>query len=264
MADNGKVKIDKFEGHDFGFWRMQIEDYLYQKGLHEPLTGQKPEKMAEADWALLDRKALGIVRLSLARNVAYNIVNEKTTHGLIQTLSNMYEKPTAANKVHLIRQLVNQKMAEGAPVADHINEFNSTISRLGSVDIKFDDEVLALMLLSSLPDSWSGVVTAVSSTSGTTKFTYRGIQDMILSEGVRRQNAVGNSDNLLNMEERGRNSNRGGGRRGTEKKTGQSRSRNVTCWNCGEKGHFRSQCTKPPAEDKGKEVNVAEHAEEFF
>ncbi|KAL6562175.1 hypothetical protein OROGR_003182 [Orobanche gracilis] len=80
MADDGKVKIDKFEGHDFGFWRMQIEDYLYQKGLHEPLTGQKPEKMAEAEWTLLDRKALGIVRLSLARNVAYNIVNEKTTH----------------------------------------------------------------------------------------------------------------------------------------------------------------------------------------
>ncbi|KAL6538765.1 hypothetical protein OROMI_025091 [Orobanche minor] len=66
------------------------------------------------------------------------------------------------------------------------------------------------------------------------------------------------------MEERGRNSNRGGGRRGTEKRTGLSRSRNVTCWNCGEKGHFRSQCTKPPAEDKGKEVNVAEHVEEFF
>ncbi|KAL6530248.1 hypothetical protein OROHE_014601 [Orobanche hederae] len=253
MAEDGKVKIDKFKCHDFGFWRMQIEDYLYQKGLHEPLTGQKPEKMAEAEWALFDRKALGIVRLSLARNVAYNIVNEKTTHGLIQTLSSMYEKPTAANKVHLMRQLVNQKMAQGAPVADHINEFNSTISKLGSVDIKFDDEVLALMLLSSLPDSWSGVVTAVSSTSGTTKFTYRGIQDMILSEGVRRQNAVGNSDNLLNMEERGRGSNRGGGRRGTEKRTGQSRSRNVTCSHFGEKGHLRSQCIKPPTEDKSSE-----------
>ncbi|KAL6562174.1 hypothetical protein OROGR_003181 [Orobanche gracilis] len=73
----------------------------------------------------------------------------------------MYEKRTAANKIHLIRQLVNQKMAQGAPMADHTNEFNSTISKLGSVDIKFDDEVLALMLLSSLSESWSGVVTAV-------------------------------------------------------------------------------------------------------
>nr|GFA04155.1 retrovirus-related Pol polyprotein from transposon TNT 1-94 [Tanacetum cinerariifolium] len=26
MAEDGKIKIDKFNGHDFGFWKMQIED----------------------------------------------------------------------------------------------------------------------------------------------------------------------------------------------------------------------------------------------
>jgi len=25
----GKVKIEKFDGRDFSFWKMQIEDYLY-------------------------------------------------------------------------------------------------------------------------------------------------------------------------------------------------------------------------------------------
>ena len=30
-ADERKVKIEKFDGADFGFWKMQIEDYLYQK-----------------------------------------------------------------------------------------------------------------------------------------------------------------------------------------------------------------------------------------
>ncbi|GKC31365.1 retrovirus-related pol polyprotein from transposon TNT 1-94 [Tanacetum coccineum] len=28
MAEDGKIKIDKFDGHGFGFWKMQIEDYL--------------------------------------------------------------------------------------------------------------------------------------------------------------------------------------------------------------------------------------------
>ena len=31
--------IEKFDGTDFGFWRMQIEDYLYGKKLHLPLLG---------------------------------------------------------------------------------------------------------------------------------------------------------------------------------------------------------------------------------
>ncbi|GJS62332.1 hypothetical protein Tco_0657116 [Tanacetum coccineum] len=125
MAEDGKIKIDKFNGHDFGFWNRSKTIY-----------------------------ALGAVRLSLAKNVAYNVVNEKTTYGLFKALSNMYEKPSASNKVFLIRQLVNTKMKEGASVADHVNEFNSILSRLMSVDIKFDDEVQALLLLSSLPESW--------------------------------------------------------------------------------------------------------------
>ncbi|GJW67995.1 putative RNA-directed DNA polymerase [Tanacetum coccineum] len=32
MAEDGKIKIDKFDGHDFGFGKMQIEDYLENLG----------------------------------------------------------------------------------------------------------------------------------------------------------------------------------------------------------------------------------------
>ena len=39
--DSSKLGIEKFDGSDFNFWKMQIEDYLYQKDLHEPLTGVK-------------------------------------------------------------------------------------------------------------------------------------------------------------------------------------------------------------------------------
>ena len=41
--------IEKFDGTDFGYWRMQIEDYLYGKKLHLPLLGEKPESMLAAD-----------------------------------------------------------------------------------------------------------------------------------------------------------------------------------------------------------------------
>ncbi|CAH9079423.1 unnamed protein product [Cuscuta epithymum] len=244
-----------------------IEDYLYQKKLHLPLFENKPESMAEAEWNLLDRQALGVVRLSLAKNVAYNIVNEKTTFGLLKALSNMYEKPSAANKVFLIRQLVNTRMKEGASVRDHINEFNSIISRLGSVEIKFDDEVQALLLLSSLPDSWSGTVTAVSSSSGTTKLTFEGIRDLILGEDIRRRSSGDSSNSLLSTEDRGRKSTRGGNKKGRSKlrKRGQSKNRkDINCWNCKENGHFRNHCPKASADKGKKEVNVTEDYEDVL
>ena len=37
--------IEKFDGTDFGYWRMQIEDYLYGKKLHLSLFGEKSESM---------------------------------------------------------------------------------------------------------------------------------------------------------------------------------------------------------------------------
>ena len=54
-------------------------------------------------------------------------------------------------------------MFEGGSVADHINEFNMTVSQLSLVEINFEDEIKALILMSSLPESWDTVVTATSS-----------------------------------------------------------------------------------------------------
>ena len=48
MAED-KTKIEKFNGHNFGWWRMQIEDYLYQKDLYLPLEGEKPDSMSDSD-----------------------------------------------------------------------------------------------------------------------------------------------------------------------------------------------------------------------
>ena len=82
-----------------------MEDYLYQKYLYLPLSGKtkKSAAMTNVEWNILDRKALGIVRLCLAALVAFNISKEKTTEGLMQTLAKLYEKPSASNKVFLMK-----------------------------------------------------------------------------------------------------------------------------------------------------------------
>ncbi|KHN44573.1 Retrovirus-related Pol polyprotein from transposon TNT 1-94, partial [Glycine soja] len=154
--EEGKVKIEKFDGRDFSFWKMQIEDYLYQKKLYQPLSGVKLDDMKQEEWNL------GVIRLTLAKNVAFNIVNEKTTAGLMKVLSDMYEKPSATNKVYLMHRLFNLKM--------------------GEVQIKFEDEVKALILLSSLPNSWAATVTIVSSSTRENTLKLSDIRDLILSE----------------------------------------------------------------------------------
>ena len=52
-----------------------------------------------------------------------------------------------------MKKLFNLKKAEGTPVAQHLNEFNIITNQLSTMEIEFDDEVRALILLVSLPNN---------------------------------------------------------------------------------------------------------------
>ena len=71
---------------------------------------------------------------------------------LMKALSSIYKKPSANNKVHLVKKLFNLKKAEGTLVAQHLNEFNTITNQLSMVEIEFDDEIRALILLATLPN----------------------------------------------------------------------------------------------------------------
>jgi hypothetical protein len=85
--------------------------------------------------------------------VDFNISKEKTTKELMDALDKLYEKPSTSNKVFLMKILFNMKMSEGGSVADHLNEFNTVTNQLSNVKVDFDDEVRALLILCSLPES---------------------------------------------------------------------------------------------------------------
>ena len=106
MAEDGKFRAEKFNGQNFSLWKMQMEDYRYQKDLYLPLAGKTkmPTGMKDEEWNLLDRKALGTVRLCLTVSVAFNISKETMTEGLIKAMAKLYEKPSASNKVFLMKQ----------------------------------------------------------------------------------------------------------------------------------------------------------------
>ena len=154
---------------------MQIKDYLYRKKLHLPLLEEKPKTMKAEECALLDKQVLGVIRLTLSRSVAHNVVKKKTTADIMKALSNMYEKLSANNKARLMKKLFNLKMADNTSVAQHLNEFNTITNQLLSVEIDFDDEICVLIVLASLPNSWKVMRMTVSNSTEKEKLKYNEI-----------------------------------------------------------------------------------------
>ena len=169
-----------------------------------------------------------MIQLTLAKNVAFNIMNNNTTIYLMKTLSNMYEKPSTANKVYLIRRLVNLKMGEGNSITNHVSEFNTIIVQLTLVQIT---------LLSSLSESWSATVTAISNYASNSKLKLDNIRDLILSEDVRKkssgESSSSSSGSTLSTETKERSSQKGhnqGRGRSKSRRRLQPKFRNdITC-----------------------------------
>ena len=66
--------------------------------------------MKDEEWEVLDRKAMGTIRLFLTSSADFNILKEKTMEGVMSTLDKLYEKSSASNKVFLMKCLFNMKM----------------------------------------------------------------------------------------------------------------------------------------------------------
>jgi len=132
------------------------------------------------------------------------------TKNLMAALSKIYNKYSASNKVFLMKKLFNLKMAHSGSIVGYLNEFNTLTSQLELVEIYFEDEIRALILLFSLLDAWDGLVMAVSNSCGIRILKFDDDMGVLLSEKMRRKTSgsAETSGNALSVNRRGRSGDR--------------------------------------------------------
>jgi hypothetical protein len=103
--------------------------------------------MADIDWKELEAKAVATIWLYLGDDVMHHVMYEESPVPVWLKLESRYMSKSLTNKLYLKQRLYNMKMAEGSNLSQHINMFNQIIDDLKRVDVKFEDEDKALMLL---------------------------------------------------------------------------------------------------------------------
>ena len=231
-----RFEVTKFDGTgNFSLWQSRVKDLLGQQGVLRTIKADdvKPAKMDPEDWAEMQIKAAGTIRLSLADQVLYHVMDEESPSAIWTTLETQFLDKTAPNKLFLKQELYGLKMQEGANLTEHVNAFNRVISDLARIEVKVEDEDRALLMLTSLPKSYKGLV--VTLTYGKTSITSSEVQTALLSYDQREKKTSEEGASADASDGQGlmvRN-NHGG----KKKKRGK-----VQCFHCKEWGHIRRLC----------------------
>lgn len=230
MEDNVTHDGDMFKlmANNYSYWKPMMEDHLYCKDLHEPIIYKdKVEGKSDAQWELLNRKVVAMIRKYIDKTLFEHVSTYTNAYELWTKLESMIQKKTPRNKANLVRRLVKLEYKDGHSMIEHLNNFKGLVNQLTKIEMKIDDELQALLLLSSLPESWDTLVVTLSNSAPEGKLTMDTVSDSLLGEEARRmERGESNHPEANVIENRGMNETRGRNKsRDSHQSRGRSKSR---------------------------------------
>uniref|UniRef100_A0A2N9IN96 Integrase catalytic domain-containing protein n=1 Tax=Fagus sylvatica TaxID=28930 RepID=A0A2N9IN96_FAGSY len=135
---------------------------------------------------------------------------------LWKKLESLYERKTAQNKAFAIRKLAHLKLKEGRSFAEHLSKFQDLVNQLTRMNLVVDDELQALLLLSSLPNSWETLVVSLSNSAPNGVLQLVMVNDSLFNEEIRRKDMGKDDAQALVTENRGRSKGRNSKGRGED------------------------------------------------
>lgn len=240
-------------GTNYHLWKGKMKDLLFVKNLHLPVFAtEKPESKTDEDWSFEHQQVCGFIRQYVEDNVYNHIANEEHARSLWKKIESLYASKSGNNKLYLLNSLMNLRYKEGTSISDHLNDFQGLLDQLSGMGIKFDDEVLGLWLLNTLPDSWETFRVSITNSASDGVVSLQSVKGSVLNEEMRRK-AQGTSSHseVLVTENRGRSqrkepkgnrqNNRSASRENNRSKS-KSRYKNVECNYCHKMGHIQRNC----------------------
>lgn len=124
----------------------------------------------------------------------------------------------------------------------HLNTFKGIVNQLTKLDMKIDDKLRTLLLLSFLPESWDTLVVTLSNFSRDEKLAMDSVTNSLLNEeSIWREQGFNNQfkANIVDSIRRSKNCERGGRRRPQVRFKSCIR---LSFYYCGKPDHKRPKC----------------------
>ena len=200
----------------------------------------RTETTALARWNKSDGKARVRIGLSVEDDQLIHIKSVKTAKQAWTTLKEYHQKATLTSKVLLLKRLCRTVLSDDGNMEAHISGFSHTVNQLTALGTELDDNLLAAMLLGSLPESYDTLITALESRPEK-DITSQLIKSKLIDGYKRRKGQKDIRDNLISETAvKTTYSNNSG----QKENNINSRQDGRSCYFCKKAGHIKPDCRK--------------------
>lgn len=160
-------KIDQLTGENYDTWKIHMRAILKKNDLWGYVSGEipKPEVSTPdyAKWIKMDGKAESDILLAVSASELTALDGLETSRQIWDKLKSMYQSSGPARKATLLKKLALTRMQEEDDIKKHLTEFFEADKKLREIGLLVPNELLAILLLYSLPESFEMFRTAMES-----------------------------------------------------------------------------------------------------
>lgn len=169
---NSLYQIDKLDEKNYDAWCIQMKSVLIHSSLWNIVFGKSTRDEAKnvSEWNQLDEKALATITLSVKASQLNHLKLCKTSNEAWKRLEDIHRPSGPVRKVSLYKKLLNSRMTDSEDMSCFLNDFSNAVDKLSEVGIELQDELIVIILLSSLPKSYEQFVVAMETRDSLPKF----------------------------------------------------------------------------------------------
>jgi hypothetical protein len=249
---SGSYRIEMLKGNNWMPWKRRMMAVLRDQQLDsyietdakppvyaDPAKPEDAEKEAIKKWREGDAKARTRIELAIGDSEMVHIIGATTASEMWKQLTLVKESRGRLGILTTRRALYRTIADEGFDLVEHVTKLRKLQEELHLMGSIVADEDFAMILVSSLPESWDIYTSAYLGTkTDGTALTSHELYAILLDEDRRRKGRNGQSQDVAMQ---GRTSYHGNpNARGRTRPTSDATDKE--CFNCHRKGHMSRDC----------------------